>query len=117
MELSEHETKRDKMAFTSPFSTLNTLINNASSNCVNTLGIIRNEDLTKMFPTPPSIEQHTHSSPGGICGTISDNLNDNIELNVSSASHKMDVYPNFGSPPEDPIDVRNFNILIIVELI
>lgn len=106
MELSEHETKRDKMAFSSPFSTLNTLINNVSSNSVsNTLGIIRNEDLTKMFPTPPSIEQHTNSSPGGICGTISDNLNDNIESSVT-ASHKMDVYPNFGSPPEEPIEVN-----------
>lgn len=103
MELSEHETtKRDKMAFSCPFSTHFPLINNVSNSVSNTL---RHEELSKMFPTPPSIEQHTNSSPGGICGTISDNLNENIESSVLSASHKMDVYPNFGSPPEDPIEV------------
>lgn len=106
MELSEHETKRDKMTFSS-FTNLNnngltTLINNVSSNNVSTLGIIRNEELSKMFPTPPSIEQHTNSSPGGLCGNISDNLIENID---TIALHKSDVYPNFGSPQEEPIEV------------
>lgn len=104
MELSEHETKRDKMTFSS-FTNLNnngltTLINNVSSS---TLGIIRNEELSKMFPTPPSIEQHTNSSPGGLCGNISDNLIENID---TIALHKSDAcYPNFGSPQEEPIEV------------
>lgn len=115
MELSEHETKREKMAhFSSPFSTLNsnglnTLMNNISNNSVSsTLGIIRNEELSKMFPTPPSIEQHANSSPGGICA-ISDNLIENIDTiaSSSSSSHKTDVYPNFGSPPEEAIEVSS----------
>lgn len=113
MELSEHDNKREKTTFSSPFSTLNsngltTLMNNVGGNSVNnTLGIIRNEELSKMFPTPPSIEQHTNASPGGVCGTISDSLIENIDTIASSSSstHKSDAYPNFGSPPEEPIEV------------
>lgn len=60
-----------------------------------------------MFPTPPSIEQHTNSSPGGV--NLTDNLIENIDTIASSSSshHKMDTYPNFGSPPEEPIEVNN----------
>lgn len=114
MDLSEHETKREKMAFSSPFSTLNsngltTLMNNISNNNVSsTLGIIRNEELSKMFPTPPSIEQHANSSPGGICA-ISDNLIENIDTIASSNLNSHKTYPNFGSPPEDPIEVKKNN--------
>lgn len=98
MELSENETKRDKMTFGS-FANLNnngltSLINNSS----NTIGLIRNEELSKMFPTPPSIEQHANSSPGGICGNISDGLMESIETSGRSES-----YHNFGSSPE-PIE-------------
>jgi mediator of RNA polymerase II transcription subunit 13 len=106
MELSENDTKRDKMTFSS-YTTLNnnglnTLINNVNSSVNNTLGLIRNEELSKMFPTPPSIEQHTNSSPGTMCGNASDNLMEAIDM---IASHKNDAYSNFGSPQEEPIDV------------
>lgn len=72
------------------------------TNPISTLGI-RSEELSKMFPTPPSIEQHTNSSPGGVGCSSSDNLNENID-NVASSSHNMDTYQNFGSPPEEPIE-------------
>jgi hypothetical protein len=109
IELSENETKRDKMTF-SNFTNINnnnngltSIMHNVNSNNLNTLGI-RNEELSKMFPTPPSIEQHTGgiSSPGGICGNVVDNLMESIDTIVS---HKMDTYPNFGSPQEEQIDV------------
>lgn len=83
-----------------------TLHNVNSSSNINALGLIRNEELSKMFPTPPSIEQHTNSSPGGICGNITDNLMENIDTAIP---HKMnDSYPNFGSPVEEPIEVSVF---------
>lgn len=102
MELSENETKRDKMTFSS-FASLNnngltTLINSGSNNAI---GLIRNEELAKMFPTPPSIEQHANSSPGGVCGNISDSLMETIEM---TSLAKSESYQNFGSPPEEPIE-------------
>jgi hypothetical protein len=107
MDLPELD-KREKMPFNSPFAInsngLTNMINNASTS--NTLGIIRSEELSKMFPTPPSIEQHTNSSPGGIGSLHSDHLNENID-NVASSSHNMDSYQNFGSPPEEPIEVSD----------
>jgi len=126
MELSENEAKRDKMTFGS-FTNINSngqtnIISSLNSNSLGTLGIIRSEELSKMFPTPPSIEQHTNSSPGpsNVCGHIADNLIENIDTIVS---HKMDSYPNFGSPQEEPIDVSiainyslcfyNFHVLIL----
>lgn len=100
MELSENETKRDKMTFGN-FTNLNnnglnSLIN---INNLNQIGMIRNEELSKMFPTPPSIEQHTNSSPGGVCGNISDGQMESAEI-----AGKADNYHNFGSPPEEPIE-------------
>lgn len=100
--------KREKMTFSnftniSNVGQTNISSNNTSSN-LGTLGIIRSEELSKMFPTPPSIEQHTNSSPGpgNICGNIVDNLNENID---TITSNKLDSYHNFGSPPEEPIEV------------
>jgi hypothetical protein len=108
MELSENEAKRDKMTFGS-FNNINSngqtnIISSLNSNSLGTLGIIRSEELSKMFPTPPSIEQHTNSSPGpsNVCGSITDNLIENIDTIVS---HKTDSYPNFGSPQEETIEV------------
>ncbi|CAH1719545.1 unnamed protein product [Chironomus riparius] len=107
MELSENEAKRDKMTFGS-FTNINSngqtnIISSLNSNNLGTLGIIRSEELSKMFPTPPSIEQHTNSSPGpsNVCGSVTDNLIENLDTIVL---HKMDSYPNFGSPQEEPID-------------
>lgn len=119
MELSESEIKRDKMTFGS-FTNLNNIsntsnnngqtniINSLNSNSLGTLGIIRSEELSKMFPTPPSIEQHNiNLSPGNICGNITDNLIENIDNVVS---HKMEPYPNFGSPVEEPIEASTIII-------
>lgn len=90
--------------FTTLNNGLNTLINNVN-NSASTLGLLRNEEL-KMFPTPPSLEQHTNSSPGGLCGSISDNIMESID---TLTTHKNDLYSNFGSPQEEPIEVlRDF---------
>lgn len=72
---------------------------------MNAIGLIRNEELSKMFPTPPSIEQHTNSSPGGVCGNISDGLMESIEM---TSAAKSDPYHYFGSPPEEPIEDWSF---------
>jgi mediator of RNA polymerase II transcription subunit 13 len=103
MELSENETKRDKMTFEN-FSSLKnngqtSLLHNSNNNT--SISHIRNEELSKMFPTPPSIEQHTNSSPGGVSGNISDGLMESMEMTSNTRS---DSYHSFGSPPEEPID-------------
>lgn len=57
-------------------------------------GILRPEELSKMFPTPPSLEHHPNSSPCG--GAMSDQQLDIMET------------PNFGSPTDEPIEVIFF---------
>lgn len=57
------------------------------------IGCVRPEELSKMFPTPPSLEHHPNSSP---CG--GNTLEPQMEV--------MDS-PNYGSPAEEPIDVSN----------
>lgn len=55
-------------------------------------GMLRPEELSQMFPTPPSLEHHPNSSP---CeGVLSD--------------HQIDISdtPNLGSPIDEPIEVR-----------
>lgn len=107
MDLTDSEGKRMSEKIFSNFANLTnngltTVINNTNnSSSINTLGLIRNEELSKMFPTPPSIEQHTNSSPGGICGNISDGLIENIEM---ASLTKQDTYQSFGSPQEEPIE-------------
>lgn len=78
---------------------------NNGSNNPNTTGLIRNEELSKMFPTPPSLEQHPNSSP---CGGSSGNVLENMEIipNEAVARVKQEVFP-LGSPQAEPIDVRN----------
>jgi mediator of RNA polymerase II transcription subunit 13 len=65
--------------------------------------ILRPEELSKMFPTPPSLEHHPNSSPCG--GALSDSgtAADNIMDHVPSRLHQ-DIYPNLGSPIAEPID-------------
>lgn len=78
---------------------------NNGSNNPNTTGLIRNEDLSKMFPTPPSLEQHPNSSP---CGGSSGNALENMENipNETVVRIKQEPFP-LGSPQAEPIDVRN----------
>jgi len=67
------------------------------------VGILRPEELSKMFPTPPSLEHNPNSSPCG--GQLSDGLpNDFTELPMTR--FKQEAYPNMGSPQEETIEVR-----------
>jgi len=99
MDLADIDIKRagEKSTSFSNFTSLNSngLSIANSNNNLSTIGLIRNEELSKMFPTPPSLEQHTNSSPGGVCGNISDHLLENIEIKQEG----------FGSPHEEPIEV------------
>lgn len=66
------------------------------------VGILRPEELSKMFPTPPSLEHNPVASP---C-QLSDPPLDQTELSTSlrSLRHVPDIYPNMGSPQEEPIE-------------
>ncbi|CAG7730040.1 unnamed protein product [Allacma fusca] len=70
------------------------------------LSSLRPEELSKMFPTPPSHEHNPISSP---CGLQPDTpsmegLNSNEH---SSLRRPQDNYPGLGSPPDEPVDIRN----------
>jgi mediator of RNA polymerase II transcription subunit 13 len=103
MELSDgNDTKRDKRETFGNFGSLSNqgltaLI--SGNNNINTLGSI---ELSKMFPTPPSLEQHTNSSPVGVSGNTSDNLMETNEMSIANA--RLENYLNLGSPVEEPID-------------
>ncbi|KAG8036149.1 hypothetical protein G9C98_004729 [Cotesia typhae] len=64
------------------------------------VGVLRPEEVVKMFPTPPSLE-HPVPSP---C-QMNDAPIDQTELSASQRSHRHapDIYPNMGSPPEEPV--------------
>ncbi|KAG6796514.1 mediator of RNA polymerase II transcription subunit 13 isoform X1 [Apis mellifera caucasica] len=66
------------------------------------VGVLRPEELSKMFPTPPSLEHNPVASP---C-QLNDSLMDQTELSVPQRPlrHLPDIYPNMGSPQEEPID-------------
>ncbi|XP_059615269.1 mediator of RNA polymerase II transcription subunit 13 isoform X2 [Phlebotomus argentipes] len=57
-----------------------------------------NEELSKMFPTPPSLEHHPNSSP---CGGA---LSDVPMTDIHSPKLKLENYPNLGSPGDEPIE-------------
>lgn len=61
----------------------------------NSTGIIRQEELSKMFPTPPSLEHNPVASP---CGQLEYGPN-SIEPEI-----KQEIYPLMGSPREEMID-------------
>ncbi|XP_055601869.1 mediator of RNA polymerase II transcription subunit 13 isoform X2 [Uranotaenia lowii] len=60
------------------------------------MGILSPKELSKMFPTPPSLEHHPNSSPGG-GGCLSDGIM--IDTMVEPTT-----VPILGSPLEEPID-------------
>ncbi|XP_055701532.1 mediator of RNA polymerase II transcription subunit 13 isoform X2 [Phlebotomus papatasi] len=71
------------------------------SSCNPSTGGIRpygNEELSKMFPTPPSLEHHPNSSP---CGGA---LSDVPMTDIHSPKLKLENYPNLGSPSDEPIE-------------
>ncbi|XP_055536254.1 mediator of RNA polymerase II transcription subunit 13 isoform X2 [Wyeomyia smithii] len=59
-------------------------------------GILSPKELSQMFPTPPSLEHHPNSSPGG-GGCLSDGI-------VIDTMVEATVIPILGSPQEEPID-------------
>lgn len=60
---------------------------------------IRAEELSTMFPTPPSLEHNPVASP---CGQMEIVPPDMTDLGVVRI--KQEVYPNLGSPQEENID-------------
>ncbi|RZF40528.1 hypothetical protein LSTR_LSTR000407 [Laodelphax striatellus] len=65
-------------------------------------GMLRPEELSKMFPTPPSLEHNPVASP---------QLSDSTTLEagdyqpmVAYRTTRQDIYPNMGSPQEEAID-------------
>ncbi|KAJ1530725.1 hypothetical protein ONE63_005583 [Megalurothrips usitatus] len=66
--------------------------------------ILRPEELSKMFPTPPSLEHNPAASP---CGGQTDiDRCDFTELPATRI--KQEIYPNMGSPQEEAIDDWSF---------
>lgn len=77
---------------------------NTSLNSCGGTGILRPEELSKMFPTPPSLEHNPIASP---CGHLSDGPLG--ELSDGPVGHcvgryKQEIYPNMGSPQEENIE-------------
>lgn len=63
-------------------------------------GILGPAELSKMFPTPPSLEHHPNCSPygSGIPDLIMSEYNDGPKI-------KQEIYPNLGSPTPESIEV------------
>ncbi|PSN30681.1 hypothetical protein C0J52_20854 [Blattella germanica] len=81
---------------------------NTSLNSCGGTGILRPEELSKMFPTPPSMEPNPIASP---CGHLSDGPLG--ELSDGPVGHcitryKQEIYPNMGSPQEENIEDWSF---------
>jgi mediator of RNA polymerase II transcription subunit 13 len=69
--------------------------------CGTGAGILRPEELSKMFPTPPSLEHHPIASP---CGQPETTLSEVSEAALVPR-FKQEIYPNMGSPQEENIEV------------
>lgn len=77
-------------------------------------GILRPEELSKMFPTPPSLEHNPNASPCG--GQLSDTpTHESVSdyLLPATLRIKQETYPDMGSPPEEPIEVSFWKKLLI----
>lgn len=70
------------------------------------MGILRPEELSKMFPTPPSLEHNPIASP---CGQLDLPPPDLTDLGIMRV--KPECYPNMGSPMDENIG-KDFCILI-----
>lgn len=62
------------------------------------MGILRPEELVKMFPTPPSLEHNPIASPLGQTELPPPDLTDMGIVRI-----KQENYPNLGSPQEENI--------------
>lgn len=72
-------------------------------NCQN-MGIVRAEELIKMFPTPPSLEHNPIASP---CGQT-DLIMSTFESELGIIKIKQEIYPNMGSPQEENIGMLSY---------
>ncbi|XP_066998213.1 mediator of RNA polymerase II transcription subunit 13 isoform X2 [Anabrus simplex] len=81
---------------------------NTSLNGCGGTGILRPEELSKMFPTPPSMEHNPIASP---CGHLSDGpMGEMMDgpTGLSVGRYKQEIYPNMGSPQEENIEDWSF---------
>lgn len=63
------------------------------------IGILRPEELSKMFPTPPSLEHHPNASPSGGIFESSTDVHDGPKIKKEIIN-----FPNLGSPMVEPIE-------------
>ncbi|XP_052898918.1 mediator of RNA polymerase II transcription subunit 13 [Anopheles moucheti] len=82
-------------------------------------GMLSPKELSQMFPTPPSLDPHPNSSPGG-GGCLSDggiaidtlvDLQMSLSSGIGSGPGTGPTLPNLGSPQEEPIDDWSFVFL------
>ncbi|XP_063216486.1 mediator of RNA polymerase II transcription subunit 13 isoform X2 [Bacillus rossius redtenbacheri] len=64
-------------------------------------GTLRQEELSKMFPTPPSMEHNPGASP---CGHMSDGPSGEPSDLAGTVRVRQDIYPSLGSPQEENIE-------------
>ncbi|KAG8224142.1 hypothetical protein J437_LFUL005476 [Ladona fulva] len=79
-----------------------------------TVGILRPEELSKMFPTPPSLEHNPIASPCQGDGTQAEMIasgSDVLMIGGGPSStgsltphYKQEIYPNMGSPQEENVE-------------
>lgn len=77
-------------------------------------GGVRPEELSKMFPTPPSHEHNPISSPcGHPCDTPQHETPDFLPLpaRVKQEPHSL-AYPSLGSPQEEPVEVIHYSLFL-----
>lgn len=68
------------------------------------MGMLRPEELCKMFPTPPSMEPNPIASPSG---HLSDGQMGETGDGPILSRFKQEIYPSMGSPPEELIEVSS----------
>lgn len=69
------------------------------------IGIPRPEELSKMFPTPPSLENNPIASP---CGQL--DLQPSECTDLTFIRKQEIIYPNMGSPQEENIGKLPYTI-------
>jgi mediator of RNA polymerase II transcription subunit 13 len=69
--------------------------------------VLRPEELSKMFPTPPSLEHNPVASPCQLSEPSLEqtDLGTGTQLVQRQLQRQLpDIYPNMGSPPEEVVD-------------
>lgn len=86
-------------------------MNNTSSNTKQKsgLGILRPEELSKMFPTPPSHEHNPIASP---CAVLSETTIVDGITETTCIRRQPDSYTSLYSPPDEPNERKDANNLV-----